>query len=167
MLETQRLFLKPFIEKDFTEISSLFQDKDFMAFSPNGALTTEAAAARFWEIEKHYTMYGYAKMAMVLKTTQQIIGYCGFEKCVLNGNETVELGFRIIQRERQKGYIKEAAIKLCEDIQMRGFKSVIAFSELNNFPAHQLLLKLGFIEKQSAHFLNMDVIFFEKVYLKE
>ena len=162
MIETERLILKPFIEKDLLEISALFQDEDFMAFSPNGVLTTESAIVRFWEIEKHYKEYGYAKMAIYLKATQQIIGYCGFEKCVLNGNQTVELGFRLLKQERRKGYIKEAAIKLCEDIQARGFQSVIAFSELNNAAAHQLLLKLGFIQRYASHFFNMQVIFFEK-----
>ncbi len=69
MIETERLILKPFMEKDLLEISALFQDEDFMAFSPNGVLTTESAIGRFWEIEKYYKEYGYAKMAIFLKAT--------------------------------------------------------------------------------------------------
>ena len=82
---------------------------------------------------------------------------------ILNGQETVELGFRLFKHERQKGYLKEVATSLREDIQTRAFKSVLAFSAFNNIPVYHLLIKLGFIQRSSAHFLNMDVIFFERI----
>ena len=42
MLETDRLILKPFLDKDLSIMIEMFQNKDFMAFSPYGALSTEA-----------------------------------------------------------------------------------------------------------------------------
>ena len=86
-----------------------------------------------------------------------------FEKCILNGHETVELGFRLFKHERQKGYLKEVATSLCEDIQMRAFKSVLAFSAFNNIPAHHLLIKLGFIQPILCTFSKYRRHFFEKI----
>ncbi|MFL9557045.1 GNAT family N-acetyltransferase [Acinetobacter baumannii] len=162
MLETDRLILKPFVQENFSTVIEMLQDKDFMAFSPYGDLTTEAAMNRFFEILEHYKKYNFGKMAVILKDTHQIIGYCGFEICEIDGQTEAELGFRLIKSERNKGYIVEASIKLLEDMKNRNFKHVIAFSEKDNFPAHNLLNKLGFIKTISSHYLNMDVSFFKK-----
>ncbi|MNY97024.1 GNAT family N-acetyltransferase [Acinetobacter calcoaceticus] len=162
MLETDCLILKPFLNKDLSIMIEMFQDKDFMAFSPYGALSTEAATSRFLEILEHYKKYNFGKMAIILKETHRIIGYCGFETCEVNGQTEAELGFRLIKSERNKGYVVEASLKLLNDMKNRNFKHVIAFSEENNLPAHNLLNKLGFIKVNSSNFLNMDVIFFRK-----
>ncbi|VCX05635.1 hypothetical protein BANRA_00143 [Acinetobacter baumannii] len=47
MLETDRLILKPFVQENLSTVIEMLQDKDFMAFSPYGDLTTEAAKTRF------------------------------------------------------------------------------------------------------------------------
>ncbi|WP_017388047.1 GNAT family N-acetyltransferase [Acinetobacter calcoaceticus] len=162
MLETDRLILKPFLDKDLPIMIEMFQNKDFMAFSPYGALSTEVATCRFLEILEHYKNHNFGKMAIILKETHRIIGYCGFETCEVNGQTEAELGFRLIKSERNKGYVVEASLKLLNDMKNRNFKHVIAFSEENNLPAHNLLNKLDFIKVNSSNFLNMDVIFFRK-----
>ncbi|MDC5471524.1 GNAT family N-acetyltransferase [Acinetobacter baumannii] len=162
MLETDRLILKPFVQENLSTVIEMFQDKDFMVFSPHGALSTEAATDRFLEILEHYKNHNFGKMAIVLKDTHKIIGYCGFETCEVDSKTEAELGFRIIKSERNKGYIVEASLKLIEDMKNRNFKHVIAFSEKDNLPAHNLLAKLGFIKTNSSHYLNMDVCFFKK-----
>lgn len=82
--------------------------------------------------------------------------------CDVEGQAQAELGFRLIKSQRRHGYVIEAAAKLIEDMQQRDFKQVIAFSEQDNIPAHHLLSKLGFVRMNTAHFLNMDVVFFKK-----
>jgi len=162
MLETNRLILRPFLQEDLSIMVEMFQNQDFMPFSPYGALSAEAATNRFLEILEHYKKYNFGKMAIVSKETDKIIGYCGFETCEINAQTEAELGFRIIKSERNKGYVVEASLKLLEDMKNQNFKHVIAFSEENNFPAHNLLNKLGFEKTNSSCYLNMDVIFFRK-----
>lgn len=162
MLETDRLILKPFVQENLSIVIEMLQDKDFMAFSPYGDLTTEAAMTRFFEILEHYKNYNFGKMAVILKDTHQIIGYCGFEIYEIDGQNEAELGFRLIKSERNKGYIVEASLKLLEDMKNRKFKHVIAFSEKDNLPAHNLLNKLGFEKTNTSSYMNMDVIFFKK-----
>ncbi|WP_347017259.1 GNAT family N-acetyltransferase [Acinetobacter seifertii] len=162
MLETDRLILKPFVQEDLSTVIEMLQDKDFMAFSPYGHLTLEAATTRFFEILEHYKKYNFGKMAVVLKDTHQIIGYCGFETCEVDSKTEAELGFRLIKTQRNKGYIVEASLKLLDDMKNRNFKHVIAFSEKDNLPAHNLLNKLGFEKTNSSSYMDMDVIFFKK-----
>lgn len=162
MIKTDRLILRPFVETDLAEMIMMFQDPDFMAFSPYGALNSQDATTRFYQILEHYQQHGFGKMAMLCKNSAQIIGYCGFEMCEIEGQAQAELGFRLIKSQRRQGYVIEAATKLIEDMQHRNFKQVIAFSEQDNTPAHHLLTKLGFVRTNAAHFLNMDVVFFKK-----
>ena len=58
------------MEEDWGEITPLFQDEDFMAFSPNGVWVATSAIACFWEIQKHDQQYGYAKNGNSLKRKQ-------------------------------------------------------------------------------------------------
>lgn len=162
IFETQNLVLKPFTQENLKEAILLFQDQDFMAFSPNGTLNIEEATTRFYEILGHYEKYGFGKFAIIPKNTHKIIGYCGFEICTLDGRDEAELGFRLIKSERGKGYIVEAATCLLQDMKNKNFTNVIAFSEEQNFPAHHLLKKLGFTQTFASHFLNMNVVFFNK-----
>ncbi|ETR94090.1 acetyltransferase [Acinetobacter lactucae] len=162
MLETEHLILRPFLEENLSIMVEFLKDKDFMAFSPHGALSTETAQSRFLEILEHYKNHNFGKMAIISKQTHKIIGYCGFELCEVDGKAEAELGFRLIKSERNKGYIIESSIKLLEDMKNRNFKHVIAFSEKDNLPAHNLLNKLGFEKTNSSNYMNMDVIFFRK-----
>ncbi|MNJ02585.1 hypothetical protein D3C73_1625950 [compost metagenome] len=68
----------------------------------------------------------------------------------------------MVKSERGHGYVIETASRLLEDMKDRKFKKVIAFSEEQNVPAHNLLKKLGFIKTSTSNFLNMDVVFFSK-----
>lgn len=160
-IETKNLIVKPFIKENLNDAISLFQDKDFMAFSPNGTLNTEDASKRFFEILEHYEKNGFGKFTIISKATNKIVGYCGFEICNFDGKDEAELGFRLIKSERGKGYVVEAASVLIEDMKNRNFKHVIAFSEEDNTPAHNLLKKPGFSKIFKSNFMNMDVVFFK------
>lgn len=162
IFETENLLLRPFAEEDLNEAITLLQDKDFMAFSPNGTLDVEDAINRFYEILGHYERYGFGKLAIISKNTNKIVGYCGFEICTIDETDEAELGFRLVKNERGHGYVVEAASRLLKDMKNRNFKNVIAFSEEKNVPAHNLLKKLGFIKTFNSNFLNMDVVFFSK-----
>lgn len=162
MFETKNLLLQPFVEENLGEVVELLGDSDFMAYSPNGPLNTMDATSRFYDILEHCQKYGFGKLAIISKHTNKIVGYCGFEICTLDGVNEAELGFRLIKGERGKGYVFEVASILLKDMKNRDFKKVIAFSEEQNTPAHNLLKKLGFTQTFASNFLNMDVIFFEK-----
>jgi [ribosomal protein S5]-alanine N-acetyltransferase len=162
VFETENFLLKPFAEENLNEAITLFQDKEFMVFSPNGTLDVQDATDRFYEILGHYERYGFGKLAIISKNTNKIVGYCGFEICTVDGIEEAELGFRLVKSERGQGYVIEAASILLENMKNRNFKKVIAFSEEQNVQAHNLLKKLGFIKTFTSNFLNMDVVFFHK-----
>ena len=162
MIETERLYLTPFSEEYKSEILNLLQDSDFMQFSPQVALSTLQAIERYNEILCHYQKYAFAKMLIIHKKDNQVLGYCGFENFLYKEQTEIELGFRIRKNDRNKGYAFEAASALINDIKNRGLETIFAFSEPYNINAHQLLFKLGFTPIASENLLNLDVILFKQ-----
>ena len=74
MIETSRLFLRPFLEEDEFDFIPALMDRDFMAFSPSGALNLQQAKVRFRELVDGYRTNGFGKIAIIVKETQQVIG---------------------------------------------------------------------------------------------
>lgn len=67
------------------------------------------------EIEKHkayienvYRFYGYGLWGVFLKDTGALIGRCGIQNTLVNGNDEIELGYLIDEDYQEKGYAKEA-----------------------------------------------------------
>jgi RimJ/RimL family protein N-acetyltransferase len=164
MIETSRLFLRPFSEEDEFNFISALMDQDFMAFSPSGALNLQQAKVRFRELVDGYRMNGFGKIAIIVKETQEIIGYCGIEPCEIDGIPELELGYRLLKSSRGFGYATEAAKALLRFESQRDRNNIIAFTEPTNQPSINVLHKLGFTQYGVSIFHDMSVILFRKTH---
>ncbi len=162
MIETSRLFLRPFLEEDEFDFIPALMDRDFMAFSPSGALNLQQAKVRFRELVDGYRTNGFGKIAIIVKETQQVIGYCGIEPCEIDGIPELELGYRLLKSFRGMGYATEAAKALLSFESQRDRNNIIAFTEPTNQPSINVLHKLGFKQYGASIFHNMSVILFKK-----
>ncbi len=91
MITTERLELRKFDSKDRKEVTSLLKDKDFMAYSPTGAMSEKQAEDRFEELVSAFQYRDIGKFCVVERTTGQLIGYCGLESFDYKGETVVEL----------------------------------------------------------------------------
>jgi RimJ/RimL family protein N-acetyltransferase len=163
MIETSRLFLRPFLEEDKFDFIPALMDEDFMTFSPSGALNLQQAKVRFQELVDAYRTNGFGKIAIIVKETQQIIGYCGIEPCEIDGIPELELGYRLLKNSRGFGYATEAARALLSFEYQRDRNNIIAFTEPTNQPSINVLHKLGFKQYGTSIFNGMSVILFRLV----
>lgn len=162
MINTPRLLLRKFEPSDRGSVIELLKNSDFMAYSPSGAMAHEQAESRFQELLLAYETYGIGKLALIEKSTAEIIGYCGIEHFLFQGNAVVELGYRIRLQSRGNGYAFEASSALLDDAKQMGYRRVFAFTEQENKPSQHILKKLGFERCGSGMFENMPVDYFEK-----
>ncbi|WP_082885546.1 MULTISPECIES: GNAT family N-acetyltransferase [Methylomonas] len=144
MIVTERLKIRNFVESDCEVLVSMLQDSVFMAYSEAGALATDRAVARYREILE-YSKSGLGKKALILKDTNQIIGYCGIEPFELDGKRELELGYRLIAsyRGHGHGYATEAARAV---ISAFAGPKLFAYVESENTKSLNVLVKLGFEE---------------------
>ena len=162
LIQTPRLYLRPFSKEDEQKAASLLCNEAFMAFSPTGALNINQARVRFAQILKSYEKNGIGKFAVIEESSKYLIGYCGIESCEIDGESHLELGFRLCVNYRGLGYATEAASAVLRYAMAQGIEKVIAFTEPGNQASINVLQKLGFRAYRKSFFSDMPVVLFMK-----
>src|SRR5438874_12426612 len=94
ILETPRLILRPFDEKDVDQMSELMANADFMRFSL-GPKTHEQTAA-FLETIIGWDRAGLpSPFAVVIRSVGVLVGYCGSVHEEFDGERGMGIGYRV------------------------------------------------------------------------
>ncbi|PCJ64968.1 MAG: GNAT family N-acetyltransferase [Bacteroidetes bacterium] len=139
-IETKRLILREITVHDASAMYELNLDPLIKQYTLDDPYTSIEAAAESWATYDHYKKHGYGRWAVVLKETNEILGWCGLKN---NGN-FIDIGYRLIPRFRGNGYTTEAA-KACIEY---GFKTlnmqeIIARTIKDNTASIKVIKKLG------------------------
>ena len=154
MIETSRLILRQWEDKDFSPFASLNADPDVMHFFPT--LLSEAEsnnlATRFSEGIRER---GWGFWAVEMKENHRFVGCVGlhpqpnqfiFSPCV-------EIGWRLDKTYWHKGLAKEAA-EACLNyaFNVLKLKEVVSFTSKLNTPSESLMKRLGMVKQgEFAH----------------
>lgn len=159
-IETQRLLLRGFVERDEALLVSLLMDADFMAYAPAGAFDEVTAKARFQQFRADVAATGAGKLAVIVKSSQALIGYCGIEPCLLDGRQEIELGYRLVKAARGLGYATEAAQAVLDYYKKTGVGNIVAFTEPENTASINVLKKLGYLAVTESIYQGMPIRIF-------
>jgi [ribosomal protein S5]-alanine N-acetyltransferase len=109
-LKTQRLLLRHFQIEDLEQIhGQVFSDAEVMRFG-DGPQTKEWVHQWLVRHIDGYKIHGYGPYVVIEQKAQKMIGYCGlFYFPDINGNEEVEIGYRLACSSWGQGYATEAA----------------------------------------------------------
>lgn len=108
--DTERLLLRHFTLADHDALLPIFGDAEVMRF---GDGPRPAGWVRGWlrDCLAGYARRGYGPWAVVAKTSDAIIGYCGlFYIPDVNGRSEIEIGYRLARAWWGRGYATEAVI---------------------------------------------------------
>ena len=151
ILETPRLILRPFDEKDVARMSELMANPDFMRFSL-GAKTHEQTAA-FLETVIGWHRAGLpSPFAVVIRSDGVLVGYCGFLHQEVDGEKEIEIGYRLHPDYWNRGIATEAARKV-RDYAFADLKlpRVISLIHPDNAPSRRVAEKIGMkLEKRTV-----------------
>jgi ribosomal-protein-alanine N-acetyltransferase len=143
-LETVRLVIRSFEERDAQQWLALFADPDVERFlpPPSGPLTMQTFQT---SLEKRRVMerdHGYAIWAVENKETGAFIGQCGLR--LLDLTSEIELAYHYNKASWNKGYGTEAATAVlgCAFIQL-GLDRVIALVMPENIGSCRVAEKAG------------------------
>lgn len=149
-LETERLILRSFREKDIDRMTQLFANPDFMRFSL-GVFTERKQTVAFIEKVMGWDRAGIpSQFAVVPRGKNTIIGYCGFFYHPEHGIEDIEIGYRLDPAYWNRGLITEAA-RAVRDHSFRDWElsRVISLIHPENVPSRRVAEKNGMkIEKE-------------------
>jgi len=107
-LKTERLVLRPFRETDLDDMAALMANQDFMRFSL-GVFSREQTAGFLEKVRTRDRGGIPSQFAVVLRRSEQLIGYCGFFAQVVDDVEEIEIGYRLHPDHWGQGLATEAA----------------------------------------------------------
>lgn len=97
ILETQRLMLREMSGKDYPALSRILQDEKVM-YAYNGAFSDEETKTWLQNQLRRYRDYGFGLWAVVLKSSNEMIGQCGLTMQTWKEQEKLEVGYLFAHR---------------------------------------------------------------------
>lgn len=99
-----------------------------------------AATQKFFEGYTDYEKYGFGRWAVVLRETNEVMGWCGLKQ----NPDFIDLGYRLIGKYRGNGYATEAAkASLDYGFEHLGMTEIIAKAKKENTASLNVMKKIG------------------------
>ena len=149
-IETERLYLRKF---ELTDAEAVFRysiNPLVSRYTGDAGLVKEVADAKkiitdVWF--KDYEEYGYGRLALIEKSSETLIGFCGLK--YLPEFKLADLGYRMLPEYWGKGYATESSkAALDYGVDTLGMKKIMAMTMIENKASQNVLLKLGFVETE-------------------
>lgn len=158
LMETERLFLRTWQDKDVDPFAEMCADPAVMRYFPDVMTRekTEQLISRC--IEKQETD-GFSMAPVEVKSTGEFLGFVGlniptyaaplpFEPCV-------EIGWRLKQSSWGKGYASEAANAWIRfGFETIGLDEIVAFTIPANEPSQRVMQRIGMRRDPDGDFLH-------------
>ncbi len=154
ILETERLALRHLRINDKESMYRIFCDPEVMRFG-DSIQTKEWVHNWLGKIVvNYYETWGFGPYAVVERTSQKVIGYCGlFFLPDINGQPEIEIGYRLARSQWGYGYATEAA-QTVRDFAFGSLniKRLIAMIDPQNIASIHVAEKLGMTHEQDVMF---------------
>lgn len=146
-LETKRLKLRPIAEADAQDFFELDSNPEVHKFLGNNPVSSiEQSKAMITAILEQYKTFGLGRLAIVLKDTNEFIGWAGvkFEQNLRKEFDYYDIGYRLKQQFWGKGYATEAALaSLDYGFNQLQLKEICAAADLDHIASNAILKKIG------------------------
>jgi ribosomal-protein-alanine N-acetyltransferase len=156
MLETERLILRRFDEKDTDAVFALRGDAEMMRFIREPQKRQESVnwlklVSSLWETDK----IGFC--AVVEKTSERLIGWCGLWRLKETGE--TEIGYAIAGEFQGKGLATEAAAAfLSYGFETLKLDKIAAVAAPENSASRRVMEKLGMRFDYTGEFYGRDLV---------
>lgn len=105
-VETSRLYLREFLDKDREAYAAILQDPSTMEHWP--APFDEEGLDRWFARAEHHQGSGLGRWMVILKESNEVIGDCGIWESEVNGRPEFDLGYIFHRDHWGQGYALEA-----------------------------------------------------------
>ncbi|MPY25542.1 GNAT family N-acetyltransferase [Shewanella psychropiezotolerans] len=143
--ETQRLIIREFNHDDAKAVYHFNAPEEVNRFTGDAGMCSSIEDAEkiirdIWL--KEYRLFGYGRWAVVLKETDEVIGFCGFKND--SRIEAIDIGYRFHPTHWGKGYATESNLTCIEYAKQHlDLNRVLGDAVAENLGSINVLLKLG------------------------
>lgn len=142
ILETPRLYLREMTPQDAEVAYILNSDPEVLQYTGDDPFESVEEAKTFLENYASYRTYGFGRWAMVLKETNEYLGWCGLK--YTPELDEFDIGYRLMKKFWGKGYATEAA-EACLELGFNRFemKTIVGRAMPANTASVRVLEKIG------------------------
>jgi len=160
IIETGRLYLREFVENDYSDLCEILQDIDVM-YAYEHVFSKEEVENWYNKNIDRYKKDGFGLWAVINKSTNDFIGQCGLTLQHINEKEYLEIGYLFKKKNWHKGYATEAALG-CKKYGFETLNADKLFSIIreNNIASQNVAKRIGMvkIDEIMKHYYNMDML---------
>jgi len=161
ILETPRLTIRHFTLEDLDALTIILGNPKVMEFSLKGPLSREETQDWLQTRLQQYEHPGFSLWALIHKTDNKLIGFCGIAPLQIDGHTEIEIGYRLDQIYWGQGLATEAC-EACRDYAFNklAFSRIIAIVEPQNTRSVNVIDKLGMTYEKDTLYAGISVRFY-------
>ncbi|MCF6282706.1 MAG: GNAT family N-acetyltransferase [Candidatus Polarisedimenticolaceae bacterium] len=162
-MQTPRLILRNFRADDVDDLATILSDPLVMKFSSKGPLSKEETLSFINWCIGSYEKYGYGSWAVVDRETNVLIGLCGLSHTEIDGEDEVQIGYRLSQCTWGKGLATEAGREVLRlGFEKHKLSSIISIVSLEHNASIGVSEKIGFSDYSVDCYCGWDVRIYRK-----
>lgn len=159
ILETKRLILRGWEERDRSEFSRMNSHPQVMEFFPS-LWTKDESDAAFSKIQNQIRERSWGLWAIEEKSSGKFVGFTGlnvpsFEAPFM---PAVEIGWRLLPEFWNQGYATEAALEALRfGFEVVKLEEIVSFTAVGNVKSQRIMEKIGMKRSMEKDFLHPKV----------
>jgi len=161
IIETERLVMRELRPEDAPGMFALDSNPNVHQYLGNNPVQSiEQIHEAIASIRNQYLTRGIGRFAVILKDSNEFIGWSGLKFITEPENNHVnfyDLGYRLQEKHWRKGYALESAIAWLDyGFTQMNIKTMYASAHVDNVGSNAILQKIGMI--QNGHFYWDDLL---------
>ena len=163
--ETERLILREFDISDAQTFYELNLDEEVMRYTADKVFASVDESAYLIRNYKEYKKNGYGRWTVVLKESNEILGWCGLK--YIESVQEVDLGYRLHKKYWNKGFATEASkASLAIGFEQYGLDLIVGRTMKENAASIKVLEKTGMTYWKDFDFEEHPGVYY-RIYKKD
>lgn len=162
-IETERMHIRPYAERDFPHIFRLQSDPEVMHYI-RAAITDPAVVLERTQMWLQYAADnpGYGVWTLETRVGQEFVGYVVVRHVEFKAGNEIEVGYTLAKENWGKGFATEATramIRYALDTLQAAY--LVAYTDENNGASNRILEVCGFVRKGMERMYDADCVRWE------
>jgi ribosomal-protein-alanine N-acetyltransferase len=158
IFKTNRLTIKEISRINIEKLSSILSDETTMRYTATGAQNHEQMVEFIKNCERQYRENGFGHWAIFITETNELIGLCGLNKHLVDGEEHTHVNYRLGSKYLGNGFATEA-VKGVKNYctEFLSIDNLSAIIEPSNDDSIKVVERLGFKLIKQTIFKSLKV----------
>lgn len=155
MIETDRLILRRWLDRDRAPYAAMSADPEVMDWLGGNLRTRDESDAQIDRFLSRFDTLGYGFLAIERKADQVFLGFIALDPTDVApaGPDGVEIGWRLARHAWGNGYATEAATAVLKDgLERVGLSEIVSFTARTNVRSQAVMRRIGLFYRPELDF---------------